>query len=132
MLQQCSNKKAWLKVLFISPIVAVSLAVNAGTFSEPQKTTDEKPFTASGRVGDKNTGEPIVGAAIKIVGSTKGTVSDKDGRFTLTVKRGDKVQAAYVGYESQSLPIRNYMKSQPDLDVPELLRASLKALARKG
>lgn len=108
MLQQCSNKKAWLKVLFISPIVAVSLAVNAGTFSEPQKTTDEKPFTASGRVGDKNTGEPIVGAAIKIVGSTKGTVSDKDGRFTLTVKRGDKVQAAYVGYESQSLPIRNY------------------------
>ena len=108
MLQQCSNKKAWLKVLFISPIVAVSLAVNAGTFSEPQKSTDEKPFTASGRVGDKNTGEPIVGAAIKIVGSTKGTVSDKDGRFTLTVKRGDKVQAAYVGYESQSLPIRNY------------------------
>ena len=108
MLQQFSNKKAWLKVLFISPIVAVSLAVSAGTLSEPQKTTDEKPFTASGRVGDKNTGEPIVGAAIKIVGSTKGTVSDKDGRFTLTVKRGDKVQAAYVGYESQSLPIRNY------------------------
>lgn len=108
MLQQGSIKKSWLKVLLISPIVAVSLAVSAGTINEPQKTADEKPFMASGRVGDKNTGEPIVGAAIKIVGSTKGTVSDKDGRFTLTVKRGDEVKVAYVGYESQSLPIRNY------------------------
>lgn len=108
MLKHCSNKKSWLKILFISPIVAVSLAVSAETFNEPQKSADEKPFTASGRVGDKNTGEPIVGAAIKIVGTTKGTVTDKDGRFKLTVKRGDEVQVAYVGYESQSLPIRNY------------------------
>lgn len=108
MLKHCSNKKSWLKILFISPIVAVTLAVSAETFNEPQKSADEKPFTASGRVGDKNTGEPIVGAAIKIVGTTKGTVTDKDGRFKLTVKRGDEVQVAYVGYESQSLPIRNY------------------------
>lgn len=108
MLKHCSNKKSWLKVILISPIVAVSLAVSAETFNEPQKSADEKPFTASGRVGDKNTGEPIVGAAIKIVGTTKGTVTDKDGRFKLTVKRGDEVQVAYAGYESQSLPIRNY------------------------
>lgn len=108
MLKHCSNKKSWLKVLLISPIVAVSLAVSAESFNEPQKSADEKPFTALGRVGDKNTGEPIVGAAIKIVGTTKGTVTDKDGRFKLTVKRGDEVQVAYVGYESQSLPIRNY------------------------
>ena len=108
MLKHWLYKKSWLKILFISPIVAVSLAVSAETFNEPQKSADEKPFTASGRVGDKNTGEPIVGAAIKIVGTTKGTVTDKDGRFKLTVKRGDEVQVAYVGYESQSLPIRNY------------------------
>lgn len=108
MLKLWIYKKSWLKILFISPIVAVSLAVSAETFNEPQKSADEKPFTASGRVGDKNTGEPIVGAAIKIVGTTKGTVTDKDGRFKLTVKRGDEVQVAYVGYESQSLPIRNY------------------------
>ena len=106
MLKHCSNKKSWLKVLLISPIVAVSLAVSAESFNEPQKLADEKPFTALGRVGDKNTGEPIVGAAIKIVGSTKGTVTDKDGRFKLTVKRGDEVQVAYVGYET--LNVRNY------------------------
>ena len=108
MLKHWLYKKAWLKVFFISPIVAVSLAVSAETFSEPQKSADEKPFTALGRVGDKNTGEPIVGAAIKIVGSTKGTVSDKDGRFKLTVKRGDEVQVAYAGYELQTLDVRNY------------------------
>lgn len=108
MLKLWIYKKSWLKVILISPIVAVSLAVSAETFNEPQKSADEKPFTASGRVGDKNTGEPIVGAAIKIVGSRKGTVTDKNGRFKLTVKRGDEVQVAYVGYESQSLPIRNY------------------------
>ena len=75
---------------------------------EANLAKDEKPFQIDGRVGDKNTGEPIVGAVIRIVGSTKGTVSDKDGRFKLTVKRGDNVEAAYVGYETQTLPVRDY------------------------
>ncbi|MCR5578012.1 MAG: TonB family protein [Prevotella sp.] len=75
---------------------------------EANQAKDEKPFQIDGRVGDKNTGEPIVGAVIRIVGSTKGTVSDKDGRFKLTVKRGDNVEAAYVGYETQTLPVRDY------------------------
>lgn len=68
----------------------------------------EKPFQIDGRVGDKNTGEPIVGAVIRIVGSTKGTVSDKDGRFKITVQRGDNVEATYAGYGTQTLPVRNY------------------------
>lgn len=83
-------------------------AIKVAKSEEANQTKDEKPFQIDGRVGDKNTGEPIVGAVIRIVGSTKGTVSDKDGRFTLTVKRGDNVEAAYAGYETQTLPVRNY------------------------
>ena len=142
MLKHKSNRWQWLRLVYLLPIVGITIALNAETltdyvYNEPQQpikkgkantiiktnakdaikiskfeeanqAKDEKPFQIDGRVGDKNTGEPIVGAVIRIVGSTKGTVSDKDGRFKLTVKRGDNVEAAYVGYETQTLPVRDY------------------------
>ena len=142
MLKHKSNRWQWLRLVYLLPIVGITIALNAETltdyvYNEPQQPVkkgkanstfktnakdaikiskseeanqakDEKPFQIDGRVGDKNTGEPIVGAVIRIVGSTKGTVSDKDGRFKLTVKRGDNLEAAYVGYETQTLPVRDY------------------------
>ena len=142
MLKHKSNRWQWLRLVYLLPIVGITIALNAETltdyvYNEPQQPVkkgkanstfktnakdaikiskseeanqakDEKPFQIDGRVGDKNTGEPIVGAVIRIVGSTKGTVSDKDGRFKLTVKRGDNLEAAYVGYETQTLLVRDY------------------------
>ena len=110
MLKHKSNRWQWLRLAYLLPIVGITIALNAKTLTdyEVNQAKDEKPFQIDGRVGDKNTGEPIVGAVIRIAGSTKGTVSDKDGCFKLTVKRGDNVEAAYVGYETQTLSVRNY------------------------
>ena len=53
----------------------------------------------SGKVTDKNTGEPLIGATI-IYGKGKGTATDFDGNYTLKISSGDRsVKVSYVGYE---------------------------------
>jgi hypothetical protein len=60
-----------------------------------------------GRVFDSS-GETLPGAAINIVGTTIGTVTDLDGNFTMTrPANGGSLQVSYVGFISQTLPISN-------------------------
>ena len=55
----------------------------------------------SGSVVDNN-GQPIPGANIIVVGTSTGTVTDFDGRFTLTVNQSPpfSVQASSIGFET--------------------------------
>ncbi len=59
--------------------------------------------TISGTIKDDK-GEPIYGAAVVIVGTTTGTISDFDGNFSLGgVPNGAKLQASFIGYETQTV-----------------------------
>ena len=40
--------------------------------------------TLTGRIVDKANGEPLIGAAIIIDGTSTGTITDYDGNYTLT------------------------------------------------
>ena len=43
--------------------------------------------TISGTLRDKTTNEPLIGATVVIKGTSVGTTTDLDGRFTLTVSQ---------------------------------------------
>ena len=46
-------------------------------------------------------GEPIIGAAVVVKGTTNGVVTDFDGNFSLNnVKKGDIIQISFVGYQT--------------------------------
>ena len=62
----------------------------------------------SGTVQDA-TGEPLIGVSILEVGTNNGTVTDIDGKFSLTVNRGAKISFSYVGYTLQTLVATNSM-----------------------
>ena len=47
------------------------------------------------------TEQPIIGAAVKVVGTTIGTITDFDGNFTLNVPDGKEVEISYIGYVTQ-------------------------------
>lgn len=54
------------------------------------------------------TGEPMIGATVKPVGASGGTVTDVDGNYTLQVPDNVKqIEAAYVGYRNQKVQIKN-------------------------
>jgi len=60
----------------------------------------QTPNTVSGLITDEN-GEPLIGATVKVEGSSHGTVTDMDGKFSLDVPKGSKVRVSYLGYQSQ-------------------------------
>lgn len=47
--------------------------------------------------------EPIIGASVRVVGTTIGTITDLDGKFTLEVPNGKQVEISYIGYISQTI-----------------------------
>lgn len=60
-------------------------------------------ITVNGNVKDA-TGEPVIGASVRVVGTTIGTTTDFDGNFTLSnVKQGAKLQVSYVGSQTQEV-----------------------------
>ena len=48
-------------------------------------------------------GEPVIGASVLIEGTTRGTVSDVDGRFTITAPNDAMLKVTYIGMKEARL-----------------------------
>jgi len=59
----------------------------------------------SGTVTDQS-GEPIIGANVSVRGTTNGTITDLDGKFSLSVSDGGVLLVSYLGYLSQDVTIK--------------------------
>jgi len=58
--------------------------------------------TFSGVVVDSND-EPVIGASVKVADGTTGTITDLDGKFSISVPRNGKVEITYLGYVKQTI-----------------------------
>ena len=63
----------------------------------------------TGTVLEASTGEPIIGASVLEVGTTTGSITDFDGKFTLNVAEGTQLQFSYMGFSTQTLPAKQGM-----------------------
>ena len=111
-MQKIKEKASRILMLF-SLFVFCSLTANA-----QQKTI-------SGTVTD-GSGEPIIGANIQVKGTTAGTVSDIDGKFSLKVpENGKTLVVSYVGFNTMELAIDktvfNISMSENATDLNELV-----------
>ena len=127
MLHKKSSNSHLLKLLALVPIVGITLAINAekvqdivytpannvpdvvttATEQAPAVQEDTKTYTVRGVVKDKEKKDPIVGAVIRVNGSKKGTVTDRNGEFSLKAKKGDRIEVMYVGYASGSIVVND-------------------------
>lgn len=57
-------------------------------------------INVSGTVTDKTFGEPVIGAAVMIVGTDAGTITDIDGKFQITAPTGSQLQSSSVGMKT--------------------------------
>ncbi|MFA7582286.1 MAG: TonB-dependent receptor [Proteiniphilum sp.] len=73
--------------------------------SVPGVYAQEALSTISGTIKD-NTGSPVIGATIIDVKTQKGTISDIDGLFELTVTSPSTLKITYVGYREQEIQVR--------------------------
>ncbi|MCK9160847.1 MAG: carboxypeptidase-like regulatory domain-containing protein, partial [Bacteroidaceae bacterium] len=71
-----------------------------GAYAQNQK------LSISGVVTD-NTGGPVIGASIKIKGTSKGAVTDLNGKYAIDASPDDILQCSYIGFETLDIPVRN-------------------------
>ncbi len=88
-----------LMIFTLSNMLSVSAVVP--DFSSPL-LQERKVF---GKITDKKTGQPIIGASITVKGTLTGTTTDAYGEFSLQVPDNKAILAIrYVGYETIELP----------------------------
>ena len=75
------------------------LAVCTNVFAQQTKSI-------SGVVYDSNTGEALIGVSVLEVGTTNGTITDFDGKYTLKVS-SNKVSFSYVGFKTEIVNVTN-------------------------
>lgn len=70
-----------------------------------EQSTPSKNKRVSGQVKSAN-GEPIIGANVKVTGTTIGCITDLDGNFTLEgVPDNAKLTVSYIGFQTQEIAV---------------------------
>ena len=65
----------------------------------------------SGTVLSQDDGQPIIGAAVKVDGTSTGMLTDVNGKFTITLPQGkDQLVVSYLGYEGKTVTAKNGMR----------------------
>ena len=113
------SKAGLLKTMFSASLLLCSTAAMA----QSQK---------SGIIKDAN-GEPLVGVTVLEQGTSNGTVTDVNGRYTLkTTKPNAKLKVSYIGYESQVMtPGQSVTLSANDATLNEVVVVGYGTMRRK-
>lgn len=91
MIRENINKRGILAVIFLCLICLSTFAQRS----------------IKGIVKDAN-GEPIVGANVLVKGTSKGTITNLEGRFTLENVKNEKILVvSFIGYLTKEVPLRN-------------------------
>ncbi len=86
-------------ILLKSMVLIFTVLLTNNVFAQ----TSEKEI--NGVVMEAENGAPIPGVSIVVKGTTKGTATDLDGRFNLTVKDNDVLLVSFIGFSSQEVPV---------------------------
>ncbi len=91
--------------------------------------------TISGIVSDEN-GQPLPGATVLVKGTTTGTQTDFDGKYSIHAKVGDTLTFAYVGYASQEVKIKSAVtinvSLQPSAELEEVVVTAYSEVTRRS
>lgn len=77
--------------------------------SNPVVQEQQQAISVTGTVVDQN-GEPLMGVNVIEKGTTNGTMTDMDGRFTLSVPGNATLQISYIGYTTEEIVVNNQTK----------------------
>lgn len=92
-----------LASLFLCNKLSATAAGTRGDFSDLGLMQQQKK-TITGVVTDRQK-QPVIGASVVIKGTSKGTVTDANGRFTLPVSEGAVIEVTSIGYTKRTFRV---------------------------
>lgn len=84
----------------------------------------------TGKVVDTN-GDPVIGASVKVSGTTQGTISDMNGDFVLNAPADAELEISYIGFAPQKVKAYENMQVKLNEDLQQLNEVVVTALGIK-
>lgn len=113
------------KNLKVGMLVCASiLAANAAYANYPSSnellTVTQQTGKIKGTIVDSKTGEPVIGASVKVKGTKLAAVTDLNGEFELNTHASATLQISYVGFKETEVKASNGMKISLEEDTESL------------
>ena len=97
-------------MLVCASLLAANAAYADNSATQESLRIEQQTSKIKGTIVDSKTGEPIIGASVKVKGTKLATITDIDGNFELNAPEGAQLQVSYVGYKNEEFEARNGMK----------------------
>jgi iron complex outermembrane receptor protein len=82
-------------------LIVLSLSLNVSAFAT-------NVLQINGSVKDATSGEPLIGCSVSTKGTTSGTITDLDGKFSIDVTDASTILVfSYIGYKTQEITVGN-------------------------
>ena len=119
------TEQSMAKNLKVGMLVCASiLAANAAYANYPSSnellTVTQQTGKIKGTIIDSKTGEPVIGASVKVKGTKLAAVTDLNGEFELNTHTNATLQISYVGFKETEVKASNGMKISLEEDTESL------------
>lgn len=119
------TEQSMAKNLKVGMLVCASiLAANAAYANYPSSnellTVTQQTGKIKGTIVDSKTGEPVIGASVKVKGTKLAAVTDLNGEFELNTHANATLQISYVGFKETEVKASNGMKISLEEDTEAL------------
>ncbi len=107
------QNNAYLKAF--SRRFAAMMLMTVGITLLPHEAKAETSYQSVQQTGNlkgtvvDETGEPVIGATVKVAGTKTATVTDFDGNFTISCKPGAELEVSFIGYKDITAKAQNGM-----------------------
>lgn len=64
-------------------------------------------FIVKGKVTDAADGSGIIGCTVQVKGTTRSTITNVDGEYTIRADKGERLVFSYIGYEKQEAEVKS-------------------------
>ena len=104
----------------------ITILLLSGSLLQSQTTSNTDVIVISGYISDAVSGEVLPGATVVISQTGKGTSTNSNGYYSLTINRGQSLKAAFIGYSEVEVDINTYKK---ELNLPLQLKPIIQELS---
>ena len=99
----CSKRTILAAVCSVLMLGAAPQAFAAGGKSPVPVPVVQQAKKITGTVSDQF--GPVIGATVRVKGSSNGVITDMDGNFALDAKPGETIEVSYVGYLTKTFTV---------------------------
>jgi len=106
---QVLHKRSWKKINWFTMLIILFFLISVPCSYAADHTVNEvrQEKVITGTVTDE-TGEPLIGVSVSVKGTTTGTMTDIDGKYSLSVPGSSAIIVfTYVGYDTQEFTVGN-------------------------